>query len=768
MRVNIDMTAMRSLARMVDRNKQVLEAAKIYARAGAKLIPVPHNSKIPIIGGSRVDAASDNIEQIEKWFGPDGEYEGANVAMLVDGFTVVDIDKHGDKDGFETLGEALHAVSCPAADTPTGGRHLLVSDKDLKPREGVDILAPGKIFTVFPSIVNGGMYQWSSGGQPSKLPAPMVRKLGGKPAKEKLEPVTRLAPAPYVAELLDYIDPDCDYDDWLKCGMAIHHNDPGENGLAVWDTWSRGGSKYKERECERKWPTFYTDRGSAVTLKWLIYKASDNGRVTTQADLMFNSDIELDIVVNEMNKKYALFNAGGKAEVVYMTPSGIGGAMKMHSSDPYNLKIMMGSAPKLPVGKKMLNPAEVWLEHKDRRDVNRIGMWYAGTEPPDSFNMWTGLAVDSVPGTEEDIKFYLDFVLNETCSGNRVYYEYLLDILAKKIQDPLHLMRIAIVLTGGEGAGKGAFVSVIENIIGLSYSASISDRNALVGDYNGGTISGKIFVACHEAIWSGNREEGERLKALISEPIITWNAKFRGQWSEPNRMLLVITTNNSWAVPAGVDARRYFVLQVSNSRAKDAAYWREFFGLMGLNQMTGLPNNPEYLGKIRYFFEKREIKSDLSRAMETECLAAQKTSTLMGTPQEALYLWIKETFCSDRGQDHIIGAGEQMLSILTRGDEKYINTSNVDKDYREFVNRNFGRVKGASNSALLKEALDKVGLVRKLVRKNSLMAGSGPAYPSLTYDAKVPLIVLLSPEEVNKALSVAFPQLHHLEEDNDD
>jgi hypothetical protein len=46
--------------------------------------------------------------------------------------------------------------------------------------------------------------------------------------------------------LLDKIDPDCGYEDWLHVGMAIfHETNGGEEGQALFDRWSNKGNKYK-------------------------------------------------------------------------------------------------------------------------------------------------------------------------------------------------------------------------------------------------------------------------------------------------------------------------------------------------------------------------------------------------------------------------------------------------------------------------------------------------------------------------------------------
>ena len=71
--------------------------------------------------------------------------------------------------------------------------------------------------------------------------------------------------------MLNAIPPDCNYGDWLNVGMALKHE-----GLdwTVWDDWSRGGSKYIQNECERKWKTF---KSTGITGGTLFHIATQYG-----------------------------------------------------------------------------------------------------------------------------------------------------------------------------------------------------------------------------------------------------------------------------------------------------------------------------------------------------------------------------------------------------------------------------------------------------------------------------------------------------------
>lgn len=66
-----------------------------------------------------------------------------------------------------------------------------------------------------------------------------------------------------LTQLLEYIPASSlDYQEWVNVGMALKHE-----GLTcdIWDSWSRGDSRYKSGECARKWKTFREDASTIVT-----------------------------------------------------------------------------------------------------------------------------------------------------------------------------------------------------------------------------------------------------------------------------------------------------------------------------------------------------------------------------------------------------------------------------------------------------------------------------------------------------------------------
>lgn len=74
---------------------------------------------------------------------------------------------------------------------------------------------------------------------------------------------------------LDAIPPDIDYERWTKIGMALAAEYERDGaGLALWQSWSSRGEKYKSGECEQKWKSF---RRNGVNIGTLFHIAKESG-----------------------------------------------------------------------------------------------------------------------------------------------------------------------------------------------------------------------------------------------------------------------------------------------------------------------------------------------------------------------------------------------------------------------------------------------------------------------------------------------------------
>lgn len=96
-----------------------------------------------------------------------------------------------------------------------------------------------------------------------------------------------------IEELLDRLDPDCGRDDWIKVGMAVHHEtEGGDDGFYLWNAWSEQGGKYPSEEALREqWDSFTRREGSGrrpvtmATVKRMVRLEGAEGPSSADAPL---------------------------------------------------------------------------------------------------------------------------------------------------------------------------------------------------------------------------------------------------------------------------------------------------------------------------------------------------------------------------------------------------------------------------------------------------------------------------------------------------
>jgi hypothetical protein len=86
-----------------------------------------------------------------------------------------------------------------------------------------------------------------------------------------------------MAELVNSLDPDMGRDEWIRVGMALHHECDGDDtGFEIWDDWSAGGATYPSTEGLRvQWDSFDRRKGSTrrqVTMASVIKMAKGANR----------------------------------------------------------------------------------------------------------------------------------------------------------------------------------------------------------------------------------------------------------------------------------------------------------------------------------------------------------------------------------------------------------------------------------------------------------------------------------------------------------
>ena len=127
-----------------------------------------------------------------------------------------------------------------------------------------------------------------------------------------------------------------------------------------------------------------------------------------------------------------------------------------------------------------------------------------------------------------------------------------------------------------EGTGKSTLLELMARMFG-EHALLLSTPEDLIGQFND-HLENKSFIGLNEPAFPGDHRAAEKLKSMITEATWLLNGKFRAARRVPNIAHIMLTTNASWAVPAGNQARRFLVLEVDDRRAGDRAYFNALYG----------------------------------------------------------------------------------------------------------------------------------------------------------------------------------------------
>ncbi len=212
---------------------------------------------------------------------------------------------------------------------------------------------------------------------------------------------------------------------------------------------------------------------------------------------------------------------------------------------------------------------DYWFNHPQRRTyLNGFVFLPKGNCPDSTYNIWRGFGVEPV---QRDVTPILDYVKEVLCKNDQMNFTYLINWLAYGVQNADRQGEVAVVMRGLKGTGKSTLGRLMIKIYGR-HGMQVTNSKHLVGNFNA-HLHGKVFLFADEAFFAGNRQDEDVLKGLVTEQNVTIERKGVDAVTGRNRLQILMSSNHEWVVPASSDERRYFILDVSEERIGDKAYW---------------------------------------------------------------------------------------------------------------------------------------------------------------------------------------------------
>lgn len=269
-------------------------------------------------------------------------------------------------------------------------------------------------------------------------------------------------------------------------------------------------------------------------------------------------------------------------------------------------------------GSYCFQPAPQWLESGFRRDKSNVILDPSPKADPYAYNLWQGFGVVPRCGPWPTIEWHLRNVI---CAGNEAHYRWLVQWLAYGVQNPAKPAEVAVVLKGKKGTGKGMLFRLLQRIYG-SHSFHASSPEHFLSRFNGHLMK-TLLLCIDEGFWGGDKRNEGKLKAMITEEKIAFEAKYQPTVMMPNRLRLLMAGNEKWQVPATHDERRYLVLEVSDCMQQNTAYFK---------RMMAAIDGPETAAFLQFLMKLDLSAFDHRNPPHTAALDEQKQQSLEGFP----------------------------------------------------------------------------------------------------------------------------------------
>lgn len=288
--------------------------------------------------------------------------------------------------------------------------------------------------------------------------------------------------------------------------------------------------------------------------------------------------------VEKLNAEYAIVIVGGRTLILREDPEADDSErVQFMSKDSFLLWFQNRMA--LRADKKGdLKPVGIgvlWLRDPKRRQYR--GIEFAPAPPGQDagragyYNLWRGYEVG--PSASGSCKLLLDHIWCNIAGENERIFDWVIGFFAWIIQRPCERSGVSLVLRGKQGTGKSTLGDIVGSLFAPHYILA-DDSRYIIGNFNAHMAS-CLLLQADEGFWAGDKDAEGRLKGLITSKVQMIEKKGIDPIKLPNRVNLVISSNSDWVVPAGMEERRFCVLDVSEDHMQDRDYFAALYDEIG-------------------------------------------------------------------------------------------------------------------------------------------------------------------------------------------
>lgn len=584
---------------MGDRTPSAMARAALdWAAAGIAVFPCAEDDKRPLVKHG-VHAATTDADTVRDWW---GRFPGALIGMACGAGSADVIDLDVDKATGAPTGERTIADRYPDAldaavvvRTPSGGRHLYVAcsgrlrnrvkrrDAARDPVPGVDVRTGGGYVIVPPStgyvFERGGRADIGPDlpGAPDALLDALARDAGPAPGGDALSSVKPRHgdSIEAAAALIDRLGPARadDYEDWLRVGMALHHEFGGSaDALDLWDDWSSRSAAYRSREdLEYRWSRFGRGSGAPTTLGSLKALAREDDPA---GGAMTYTAWRDGWAYVEVLDSYFRLSSGAR-----LTPRAWATTNARFADWAEGAR---GAPKEVPW-------TATWTRDARATRCERLTMRPGQGPVTDAgdYNLWregpaAQLAAAGDAGGRGAVLYRR--LIEHLTRGRTDMADTLTDWMAVGLFDPGRRMQWApLMISAHKGLGKGMLCRALSRLYGSDMSQVVDKLGQLSGRF-AGAYGGKMFVSVAETVdpdqYKSRFTAVEALKPLITEPEIAVEYKGKDIAKVDNYTRYMFASNHLDGLRMDDDERRFFVIDMADTDPLPDAFYQELGALI--------------------------------------------------------------------------------------------------------------------------------------------------------------------------------------------
>ena len=571
--------------------------------AGYRIIPIRSGHKAPAISAWQNCHADQ--EMLDQWI---NEHPGAGVGVITEDTPAVDIDCYDKEISYKCIKWLENNVGAAPVRVGRRPKALLVFRTDepfgkirsneyidiLGNRNAVEVLAKGQQFVAFAIHPDTKLpYSWPKKALDgiARAELPLLTK---EKAQEFVAYFESIIPEDWelsrkgvsvthsdeddlltlrpklgrtIEEVAKWIstvkNDDWHYDDWIKFGMALHHETDGSpEGLRLWDEWSAQSGKYVHGTCARHWRSFGKNASVApVTGQFIEGKAKKVEREEKKKGL-----------VDRLVQDLVFVQVSGSARVIRedelqegLDLYGIPDLAKEFANQMITITTQNKKGEDV---EEKVNPINLWLSHPERRTARGLVFLPEG-QKIGAYNLWRGWSCEPEEG---DVTPFTDWAHEIIADGDDAHFNWIMGWCAQMVQQPMTKIGVALVLRGLKGTGKTKLGELLGGLCPQHHKI-ISRQEQLVGNFNR-HLEDCLLLQAEEAFWAGSKSAEGALKDLVTNPRLMIERKGVDSYMAPNFTRILFTSNEDWIVPATVDERRWAVFDISDKRKQDYMFYQ--------------------------------------------------------------------------------------------------------------------------------------------------------------------------------------------------